>query len=198
MSFNLKKFEEASLKDWFNKEKWVDVSRKKEDGGYEECGRSDADKGSYPVCVPKSKAKTLDEKERKNRIRAKRKNEKKKRKGKSPNRTEYTKEQGGKSKTSSFNLTKLLNREQTPQKMTFKECLHKFSDHFVDFSGDWDFDSLVTAGVVLQVLPDEILEKEITLDNKHIVINMDNGSQEVLNLIPTNLVETTKEKKEND
>ena len=83
-------FKEAGLKEWFNEEKWVDVSRPKKDGGYEECGRSDADKGKYPVCTPAAKARTLDEKERKSRIRAKRKNEKKKRKGKSPHMTQYT------------------------------------------------------------------------------------------------------------
>ena len=71
-------FKKSDLDKWFNEEKWVDVSRPKKDGGFEECGRSNADKGKYPVCTPASKARTLDEKERKNRIKAKRKNEKKK------------------------------------------------------------------------------------------------------------------------
>ena len=52
----------GGLDDWFKKEKWVDVSRPKKDGGFEECGRSDADKGKYPVCTPASKAKSLTEK----------------------------------------------------------------------------------------------------------------------------------------
>lgn len=46
---------EKSLKEWF-KEKWVDLSRPKKDGGFEPCGRDDADKGKYPKCVPASKA----------------------------------------------------------------------------------------------------------------------------------------------
>jgi hypothetical protein len=44
-----------SLKDWF-KEKWVDISRPKAGGGFEPCGRDDADTGKYPKCVPASRA----------------------------------------------------------------------------------------------------------------------------------------------
>ena len=51
-------FRKADLDEWFKEEKWVDVSRPKEGGGYEECGRSKADKGKYPVCTPAAKAKT--------------------------------------------------------------------------------------------------------------------------------------------
>jgi len=47
--------EEKSLTQWF-KEQWVDISRPKKDGGYEECGRADAGSGKYPKCVPKSRA----------------------------------------------------------------------------------------------------------------------------------------------
>jgi len=42
------------LDDWFNKEKWVDISAPKEGGGYEKCGRKnakDSERG-YPKCVP--------------------------------------------------------------------------------------------------------------------------------------------------
>ena len=42
---------ESDLKRWF-KEKWVDISKKDESGNHPECGRSDADKGSYPKCRP--------------------------------------------------------------------------------------------------------------------------------------------------
>ena len=35
---------DGGLKEWF-KEKWVDISRPKEGGGFEPCGRPDADKG---------------------------------------------------------------------------------------------------------------------------------------------------------
>jgi hypothetical protein len=44
-----------SLRDWFN-EKWVDISRPKPGGGFEPCGRADADSGKYPKCVPASRA----------------------------------------------------------------------------------------------------------------------------------------------
>ena len=44
-----------SLKEWF-KEKWVDISRPKSGGGFEPCGRADAESGKYPKCVPASRA----------------------------------------------------------------------------------------------------------------------------------------------
>lgn len=44
-----------SLRDWFN-EKWVDISRPKSGGGFEPCGRADANSGKYPKCVPASRA----------------------------------------------------------------------------------------------------------------------------------------------
>lgn len=50
--------EEKSLKKWF-KEKWVDISRPKKGGGFEPCGRDDANSGKYPKCVPASKAKNM-------------------------------------------------------------------------------------------------------------------------------------------
>jgi hypothetical protein len=45
---------ESDLKRWF-KEKWVDISKKDESGKHPECGRSDADEGSYPKCRPSKK-----------------------------------------------------------------------------------------------------------------------------------------------
>ena len=44
-----------SLEEWFEEE-WVDLSRPKAGGGFEPCGRPDADKGKYPKCVPASRA----------------------------------------------------------------------------------------------------------------------------------------------
>jgi len=44
-----------SLTQWF-KEEWVDISRPKPGGGFEPCGRPDADTGKYPKCVPASRA----------------------------------------------------------------------------------------------------------------------------------------------
>ena len=61
-----------SLAKWF-KERWVDVSRPKEGGGYEACGRSEGgDRKSYPKCLPAAKAASLSESERKSAVRRKR------------------------------------------------------------------------------------------------------------------------------
>jgi hypothetical protein len=90
----------GGLDDWFKKEKWVDVSRPKKDGGYEACGRGDTSKGKKPVCTPSNKAKNLSEKERKNRIRQKRTKEKDPNPDKKPNTTTYTEQAGGKSNVS--------------------------------------------------------------------------------------------------
>ena len=161
-------FREADLKEWF-KERWVDVSRPKKDGGFEECGRSDADKGKYPVCTPASKAKSLTEKERKNRIRAKRKNEKKKRKGKSPHMTQYTEPQGGKSnpKTASNNLVNdLVKSKGIKIETTLKNCLKMYHDHMIDTKGTWNFDDLSTPSSLLKMLPREILNLPVIIDGK--------------------------------
>ena len=45
----------GGLGKWFDEE-WVDISRPKKGGGFEPCGRSDADSGKYPKCVKKSVA----------------------------------------------------------------------------------------------------------------------------------------------
>lgn len=46
---------QGGLTQWF-KEKWVDLSRPKEGGGFEPCGREDARGGKYPKCVPAARA----------------------------------------------------------------------------------------------------------------------------------------------
>lgn len=61
----------GGLSQWFD-EKWVDISRPKEGGGFEPCGREDADSGKYPKCVPASVAAKMSERERKSAIRRKR------------------------------------------------------------------------------------------------------------------------------
>lgn len=63
-----------SLKEWF-REEWVDLSRPKKGGGYEPCGRSDADKGKYPKCVPASRAARMTPEEIASAIRRKRRAE---------------------------------------------------------------------------------------------------------------------------
>jgi hypothetical protein len=59
------------LDNWFE-EKWVDISRPKEGGGFEECGRPDASEGKYPKCVPASTAAKMSEAEIKSAVRRKR------------------------------------------------------------------------------------------------------------------------------
>ena len=77
----------ADLRKWF-KEEWVDISRKDKEGKHPPCGRSDADKGAYPKCQPKSKAKKMTKKEKENSSKRKRSVENKsksKAKGRKPN-----------------------------------------------------------------------------------------------------------------
>ena len=105
-----KKKNHGGLDDWFNKEKWVDVSRPKKKGkGYEPCGRGDTTKGKKPVCTPANKAKNLTEKERKNRIRQKRKKEKEPNPNKKPNTTTYSPGAGGKSNVSYNDHQRILS-----------------------------------------------------------------------------------------
>ena len=73
-----------SLTKWFA-EKWVDLGRKKKDGSFAECGRSDSSKGKYPKCVPMSKAMRMSAKQKQSAVRRKRIAERvRTRKGKSP------------------------------------------------------------------------------------------------------------------
>jgi len=73
-----------SLKKWFA-EKWVDIGRKKKDGSYAECGRSDTSKGKYPKCVPAAKAASMSKSQIRSAVQRKRKAEKNKtRVGKKP------------------------------------------------------------------------------------------------------------------
>ena len=107
---------EADLRDWFKKEKWVDVSRPKKKGkGYEPCGRGDTSKGKKPVCTPANKAKNLTDKERKNRIRQKRRKEKEPNPDKKPNVTKYTEHAGGKSNVSNTTKFRIVTSNETPR-----------------------------------------------------------------------------------
>lgn len=63
-----------NLKEWF-KERWVDISRPKPGGGFEPCGRSDADSGKYPKCVPASRAARMSPEEIASAVRRKRRAE---------------------------------------------------------------------------------------------------------------------------
>lgn len=57
---------------WFS-ERWVDISRPKEGGGYEPCGRGEAKRRGYPKCVPASKAASMTAAEKKSAVTRKRK-----------------------------------------------------------------------------------------------------------------------------
>jgi hypothetical protein len=61
----------GGLTKWFD-EKWVDLSRPKPGGGYEQCGRAHAHGEDYPKCVPAAKAASMTESERKSAVRRKR------------------------------------------------------------------------------------------------------------------------------
>ena len=61
----------GGLTKWFD-EKWVDLSRPKAGGGYEECGREHAHGEDYPKCVPAAKAASMTATERASAIRRKR------------------------------------------------------------------------------------------------------------------------------
>jgi hypothetical protein len=98
---------EKGLDEWFD-EQWVDIGRKKDDGSHPECGRSDADKGKYPKCVPRSKASKMSDKEKKSAVRRKRKAESTKdREGKKPINVKTKVE---KSEDSGSNEKKPLNK----------------------------------------------------------------------------------------
>jgi hypothetical protein len=64
----------GGLGEWFE-EKWVDISRPKKGGGFEPCGREDAESGKYPKCVPASKAASMSAADRKSAVRRKRRAE---------------------------------------------------------------------------------------------------------------------------
>lgn len=73
---------------WFGKKKkkkgssqpkgpWVNICKKKKGGGHPPCGRSDADKGAYPVCRGAGVAGKMSQKEKDSACRRKREKEKK-------------------------------------------------------------------------------------------------------------------------
>ena len=64
----------GGLKKWFN-EKWVDISRPLEGGGFHVCGRADSDSKKYPKWVPERIANKMTKEEIKSAVRRKRYNE---------------------------------------------------------------------------------------------------------------------------
>ena len=64
----------GGLGKWFEEE-WVDISRPKKGGGFEPCGRNDANSGKYPKCVKKSTAMRMTAEEIDSAVRRKRRAE---------------------------------------------------------------------------------------------------------------------------
>ena len=64
-------YAEGGLTKWFE-QKWVDLGRPKKGGGYEDCGREDAESGNYPKCVPAAKAASMSESQKKSAVARKR------------------------------------------------------------------------------------------------------------------------------
>ena len=102
-TFNLEDVEvvdriDEDLATWFGTKKkkkgskqpqgpWVNICRKKKGGGHPSCGRSDSDKGGYPVCRAKSVASNMSQSAKDSACRRKRdkeKNDGKSGKGQSP------------------------------------------------------------------------------------------------------------------
>jgi hypothetical protein len=88
----------ANLNQWF-REKWVDISRKDEDGKHPPCGRQDASSGAYPKCRPSKKvsdktpstSRGMSAEDKKRAVGQKRRAERKPRKGKSPHMVSHHK-----------------------------------------------------------------------------------------------------------
>lgn len=89
-----RKMAEGGLTEWFAEE-WVDIGRPKEGGGYEECGRPDADSGKYPKCVPAAKAASMSESEKRSAVSRKREAESDGRGGKPTNVPTFVKKADG-------------------------------------------------------------------------------------------------------
>lgn len=66
-----KKDSNKGLKKWF-KEKWVDLSRPLEGGGFAPCGRAESAGKKYPKCVPEKIAKKMTKAQIRSAIRRKR------------------------------------------------------------------------------------------------------------------------------
>lgn len=64
----------GGLGKWFEEE-WVDISRPKKGGGFEPCGRNDANSGKYPKCVKKATAMRMTAEEIDSAVRRKRRAE---------------------------------------------------------------------------------------------------------------------------
>ena len=140
---------EADLRDWFRKERWIDLRRPKKGGGYEACGRSDTSKGKKPVCTPANKAKNINKKQRTQRLKEKAKKEKEPNPDKKPNVTKYSPGAGGKSNVSNSYSIRVVIGSKKPR--------------WDDYLSDNDLIGITNEDMV--GYPDTLLSKDQILEN---------------------------------
>ena len=134
---------------WFGKKKkkkgssqpkgpWVNICKKKKGGGHPPCGRSDADKGSYPVCRGAGVAGKMSQSAKDSACRRKREKEKKdpqSGKGQKPTRIKI-KNYKKKTKKESVdtNLIKNILKEYSSEKMIMSEELQYHIDNKISLT----------------------------------------------------------------
>ena len=91
----------------------------------------------------------------------------------------------------SSDIDKLVKSKGVKIETTLKKCLQLYHDHMFDLNGSWNFEDLVGADAMLNFFPKEILDLPVTIDGKHVVIDMPNTGTEVFNMIPEDLINTT-------
>ena len=100
---------------------WVNICRKKKGGGHPACGRSDSDKGGYPVCRAKSVAANMSQDAKDSACRRKREKEKndgKSGKGQSPSPIKVKNYKPRKRKKSKKNESVNINRMMITENRT--------------------------------------------------------------------------------
>lgn len=100
---------------------WVNICRKKKGGGHPACGRSDSDKGGYPVCRAKSVASNMSQDAKDSACRRKREKEKndgKSGKGQSPSPIKVKNYKPRKRKKSKKNESVNINRMMITENRT--------------------------------------------------------------------------------
>lgn len=104
---------------------WVNICRKKEGGGHPPCGRSDTDKGSYPVCRGVGVAGKMSQSEKDSACRRKREKEKKDPqtgKGQKPTRIKV-KDYKTKKESVNTNIIKNILKEYSSNRVIISEEL---------------------------------------------------------------------------
>ena len=117
---------------------WVNICRKKKGGGHPACGRSDSDKGGYPVCRAKSVASNMSQDAKDSACRRKREKEKndgKSGKGQSPSPIKVKNYKPKKRKKSKKNESVNINRMMITENRTIiSEGLRYHLDNQISLS----------------------------------------------------------------